>query len=375
VIAGSDSGLVRIWNATTGRVETVLEGHSSDVFFVTFSGDSSKVASGANDNTVRVWNVRTRQPVSVFEGHDGHCAAFSNDGDKVAYPVPQGRIRIWDATTGTREVTVKGRLEVVRSLAFSNDGSKLVSGTISGILQIWNALTGDVEARFERIFSWLHSVAFSGDGMKIISGSEDKMVRIWDAKPQKEESNPNFHSFKVPLVAFAMNGSKLVSASNSSSVWRDLCDVRIWNTVTGELETVLKDGQGNVTSVTFIDESRGLEDTVQICEASDPSGRSGIVAPLCIGRKKLPDGTVVRYTVHIHGCTRFTWYLSGCKPGKAELGRISKDWILKWGNIAPCWISPRYREYQAVVVRGSKLCFGYRNGRVVIVDMGSPEIP
>ena len=49
VVSGSDDDIVRIWNATTGEVEAVLEGHTDIVLSVAFSQDGSRVVSGSQD--------------------------------------------------------------------------------------------------------------------------------------------------------------------------------------------------------------------------------------------------------------------------------------------------------------------------------------
>ena len=50
---------VRIWDAETGEVRKVLEGHSHCVYSVSLSQDGKTVASGCYDNTIRIWDVET----------------------------------------------------------------------------------------------------------------------------------------------------------------------------------------------------------------------------------------------------------------------------------------------------------------------------
>jgi WD40 repeat protein len=54
VVSGSFDKTVRIWNATTGKVEAELKGHTHWVMSVAFSQDGSQVVSGSLDNTVRI---------------------------------------------------------------------------------------------------------------------------------------------------------------------------------------------------------------------------------------------------------------------------------------------------------------------------------
>jgi len=64
IASESNGKTVGLWDATTGRMERKLEGHSDGVGFVAFSPDSTRVASASydqNDSRVerRDWASRT----------------------------------------------------------------------------------------------------------------------------------------------------------------------------------------------------------------------------------------------------------------------------------------------------------------------------
>ena len=48
VMSGSDDKTVRVWNATSGEIEHVLEGHSGPVESVAFSPDGKYIVSGSH---------------------------------------------------------------------------------------------------------------------------------------------------------------------------------------------------------------------------------------------------------------------------------------------------------------------------------------
>jgi WD40 repeat protein len=50
---------LRAWDAATGACLKVLKGHSDGVLSVSWSPDSSKLASGSDDYMVRVWDAET----------------------------------------------------------------------------------------------------------------------------------------------------------------------------------------------------------------------------------------------------------------------------------------------------------------------------
>jgi WD40 repeat protein len=57
--SGSGDRRVRIWDADTGALQTMLEGYTSPVLSVAFSYDSKQLASGSSDRTVRIWDADT----------------------------------------------------------------------------------------------------------------------------------------------------------------------------------------------------------------------------------------------------------------------------------------------------------------------------
>ena len=152
VVSGGSDATIRIWNAKTGEVERVLQGHSrgqseEGVMSVAFSPDGERIVSGGGDKTIRIWNAKTGEVERVLE--------LGN--------VDLGR-EPWDPSKG-----------VVRSVAFSPDGERIVCGGEeaggSGRILIWNADTGERLSVFHRITGSVMSVAFSPNGKRIVSGN------------------------------------------------------------------------------------------------------------------------------------------------------------------------------------------------------------
>jgi WD40 repeat protein len=114
-----------------------------------------------------------------------------------------------------------------------------VPRVILGLFNLW----GSTELHIQD-GSIVNSVSFSQDGSRVVSGSYDKTVRIWNTITGEVEAELTGHTGWVTSVAFAQDGSRVVSGSYDKTVW-------IWNMMTGDVEAVLKGHTGWVMSVAF----------------------------------------------------------------------------------------------------------------------------
>ena len=82
IVSGSRDGLVRVWDASTGKELNVLNGHTDSVNSVTFSTDGKHIVSGSHDNSVRLWDTSSSKELNVLNGHiySVNSVAISTDG-------------------------------------------------------------------------------------------------------------------------------------------------------------------------------------------------------------------------------------------------------------------------------------------------------
>jgi WD40 repeat protein len=65
-------------------------------------------------------------------------------------------------------------------VSFSRDGKQLVSGSGDNTLKVWDAQTGQKTLTLKGHSDDVWSVSFSPDGKRIVSGSGDNTVKVWD---------------------------------------------------------------------------------------------------------------------------------------------------------------------------------------------------
>ena len=183
LLAGSDDGKARLWDAATGAELAVLEGHRDAVLNVAFGGDGDRLITQGRDGTIRLWSTADcGNRFAVLRGHRGTVrgAVFSPDGRRLATVSDDGSARLWDVDTA-RELTVfPGRDLTVMGAAFSPDGRRLATVDPRGP-RLWDTLTGTAVADLGGHRSCAFSVAFRHDGTRLATGALDGEVRLWNA--------------------------------------------------------------------------------------------------------------------------------------------------------------------------------------------------
>jgi len=254
--------------------------------------------------------------VHVLEGHSDEVSsvAFSPDGKYIVSGAWDKAVQVWSAATGKKQRKMKGHSDAVRSVAFSSNGTQVVSGSKDKSVQVWDATTGKLERILEGHLETLVSVAFSRDGKRIVSGSKDNSVRVWNTITGEMERVLEGHSNWTMSVAFSPDGKKVVSGSHDHSV-------RIWDTMTGE--------------VTLLPASKSIA---------------------------FPDGGTVTHIM--------PGIFQLLAPGEKTVSiSQDKDWLLTEPPMEACSIPPEFRGFYPHAFSGSKACFGYGTGLVVIVDL------
>ena len=229
---------VLLWDSHSGALVHRLMGHTTDIYYLAFSPDSTRlvtVAADGDDRTI-IWDTRTGEQVRTIPGLGGFLlgAPFSPDGERVAIGEvltrPNGSLRstvrvvdvttrkrswlkdtgdgwgtepefspdgsriavigshgplLFDASTGRRVLDLRTQEETFTSgLEFSPDGSQLLTAH-GNEGDVWDVGAGGKAGR-EPVFRLLGQrgligVDWSSDGQFLATGGNDGTARIWDA--------------------------------------------------------------------------------------------------------------------------------------------------------------------------------------------------
>lgn len=294
LIAVADSGGVRLWDATSGKIVRELAAITSGrVYSVAFSPTDRRLLAvgygGAADvSHVVLWDIDAATELARLPGATDlpdftlnetnalvGALAFSPDGKYLAAGfgsknmlVPPGQqtpLKVWDVATRRLIHRLSGHTGYCVSLDFSRDGKFLASGSRDGTAIVWSTSTWKAAQTLKNpdqdsVFSnpgqvaMVECVAFSPDSKMLALANREGTVQLWDVASGQLVESLKGHSSCVSAVAFSPDGRTLASGGTDETV-------RLWNVETRRELMQLDQGEqnvGQVRSLAFSPDGRHL---------------------------------------------------------------------------------------------------------------------
>jgi serine/threonine protein kinase len=153
--------------------------HIDQVNALSFSPDSTRIASASDDKTVQIWGEDKGSYLSIYPGHKAEVLSvdWAWQLDLLVSGGNDRTVQIWDASQ-LRLYDSYSHNGAVRAVKWASKGPYLVSGGEDAIALLWkidkstSAYTGHSDS--------VNAVTFSPDGKLIATASDDKTVHIWE---------------------------------------------------------------------------------------------------------------------------------------------------------------------------------------------------
>jgi WD40 repeat protein len=180
-------GRVRLWDVSTKKFTLSMRHHLEPAWSVAFTPDGKTLLSGSNDRKgmLKVWDAKTGRQTAVFEGLN--CGLLSMDvspDGKTMATAGHGGVRLW-STNDWKLLRTYPRNEKdasTNAVKFSPDGKLL--GFYCGSNQVKLLDVANWEERRTITYGGPHhGIAFSPDGKTLATANSTHDVYLWDIHP------------------------------------------------------------------------------------------------------------------------------------------------------------------------------------------------
>ena len=188
VALGGPSRLVKIFNASTGKMLCKMKKHTDWVTALCFTPDGKYLISGDRAGGMSVWDTQGHE-IESTTAHDAAITEIACRGNFVATSSEDGTVKFWDIMEGRELKRWKAHPTGVRSVAFTADGHILTSGR-DKLVRLWDA-NGNLVRQFAPLSDIAMQATSTGD--RIIAADWNGVVRVWteDGKRAGDlDSNP-----------------------------------------------------------------------------------------------------------------------------------------------------------------------------------------
>jgi WD40 repeat protein len=225
--AGSNETVARVLNLAKGGSQATITQHRSGVVSVVFKDNAFLITAGRDGRAI-VSGVAAGFEAANLAGHSRALegADVNRDGSLIATWSRDDTARIWDGRVGTvaRDVGKHDLPAGTKSgplVAYSSNGRYMLSAGADGTAHLWRRGTSP---RVLDHGSPVSAAAFSTNGARVITGGADGTARVW-AVPGGQSVGELPHGATVTGARLTPNGRLAVTAGADGVV-------RVWNVAT-----------------------------------------------------------------------------------------------------------------------------------------------
>jgi RNA polymerase sigma factor (sigma-70 family) len=311
--SGGTDGVVRLWDASSGRNLARLPGHEYAIM-AAFSPDGKWLAvTGAQG--VRVWDAAGRRVAWTSDAVGGAgILAFSPDSKVLTTVSEKTGILCWDPATGRqRQRTIEAPpIHGLYAAAFSADGKRVAtaakeqgnSANRQASFVLWEVATGqpirhvaraDAPQYHTSLFGYPQALALSPDGKTLAAPTHwsGTTVRLYETDTGRQVHQLRLNPGYPTALAFKPDGKELAAGDSSG-------EVHLWDLATGVMRLSYRPSRTEVRAVTFMPGGEELataadDGVIRLWDPRDGAELKPRVAPLARIRSLAvaPDGRSV----------------------------------------------------------------------------------
>lgn len=188
-LAAADRTGLRLWDLRPKDPRITFQREMLHIRALAYGPDGRTVAVSIGDGAVQLWNTveATQRTLSRGPRRPSTVLAFADRGDMLAFDHwAATSAELWDTATGRRLAVLEAG-SPVESLAFAPGGRTLAAACMDGRVRLWDTSSGRLVRTLEVSGTPITAVAFSPDGRDLACGLHGgiRLISIagWPAPP------------------------------------------------------------------------------------------------------------------------------------------------------------------------------------------------
>lgn len=241
VLVALYTGQVLIFDYERSNVLKQFEVSDQPVRCARFVERKNWVITVADDLFVRVYNYNTMEKVREFEAHQDYVRTVAVHPTRSVFLTASDDmlIKLWDwEKNWSCSMVYEGHAHYVMQVVFNpKDPNTFASASLDCTVKIWNLASPVPNMSLEGHRKGVNSVDYypGNDKPYLISGGDDERAIIWDMQTRTPAQELPGHTANVSAVQFHPTRPLILTASEDGTV-------RVWNSNTYRLETILSYG-------------------------------------------------------------------------------------------------------------------------------------
>jgi WD40 repeat protein len=223
IAIGLEDGGTSLWDLNSGKERRIATAHAGQnpseqcgTLAIAFARDGSKLFTGGHDGLVKVWEAASgrllRTMERSFAGVESLSVGHDNQTIAAGY---EGSIRLWDANSGAEKCPQPGHGYSVRSAVLTLDGKLAIAAAWDHTIRWWDCSSGR-QVRKVDLPSNAECLVISPDGKKVIAGLDGGNLRVWDVTSGEPGASRELPiRLRQTKALFTPSGRQLIVASGA----------------------------------------------------------------------------------------------------------------------------------------------------------------
>lgn len=196
-----------------------LKGHTGSIKSLVFSYDGKSLYSAALDGKVLKWDLTARTYTDLSANVAGITSIdLSAGGEYLAGLNTDGGALVWKPERNNERFRIESPGRIIRSLKFKPDNPVLAVGYDDGKIEMWDITSGKCISEIKAHTSDITDIKFNSRLSQMATASTDGTLKLWDANNLSGlPVSFNDNNGLVITIEFSPDGQLLISGTDGSS--------------------------------------------------------------------------------------------------------------------------------------------------------------